>query len=93
METELLKLIGGGSAQLILVAGYIPLFWLVRTLWIERGEMSSKLLTMLQAQFTDQAVKKDLWDTQGKLVESQTRAIADLTRQVQILSDMQRSRS
>ena len=33
MDAETLKLLGNGGSQMILAIGYIPVLWLVRTLW------------------------------------------------------------
>jgi hypothetical protein len=87
METEMLKLIGGGGSQIILAAGYIPMFWLIKILWSDRADALAKLVEMLRLQFADQDGRKELWRTQGGIIEGQTRTISDLKTEVAGLRD------
>ena len=93
MDSELIKLIGGGGSQIILTAGYIPMAWLIRVLWSDRAALGDKILAILTQQFADAEKRKDLWDAQAKVIDGQTGAIKDLTREVQAArSDIQRIR-
>ncbi len=85
MDAETLKLLGNGGSQMILVFGYLPVLWLVRALWKERGELSDKFLAMLGQQFDDASRRKDLWDGQAKVIEGQTQATRDLKQEIQSL--------
>lgn len=87
MDAETIKLIGTGGAQIVLVAGYLPVFWLIRTLWKDRGTMQDKVLDMLAKQYDDASRRKDLWDAQGKLIDSQTRAIDALREKIENFMD------
>lgn len=86
----MLKLIGNGSSQIILAAGYLPMFWLIKILWTARDTLSEKFMAMLALQFSDADKRKDLWDAQAKIIDGQTTAIKDLTREVR--EGLQRTR-
>ena len=93
MDAETLKLLGNGGSQMILAIGYLPVLWLVRTLWIERTALQEKFLAMLGQQFDDAARRKELWDGQAKVIEGQTQATKDLKQEIQSLrTDIQRVR-
>lgn len=87
MDADTIKLIGTSGAQVILVAGYFPVFWLVRSLWKERAAAQDKILDMLSKQYDDASRRKDLWDSQGKLLDSQTRAIDALREKIENFMD------
>lgn len=85
MDTELLKLLGNGGSQLILAAGYYPVYVLIRALWDARESLQSKLVEMLAMKFADAANSKDLWSAQAKVIEDQTRTIAEQSRIISML--------
>lgn len=85
MDIETLKLLGSGSAQLVLAAGYIPMFILIKKLWSDRDSISEKLFAMLELQFADSTTRKELWNAQAKVIDGQTGAIKDLTREITAL--------
>jgi hypothetical protein len=91
MDPETLKLIGSGSAQVVLAAGYVPMFWMIKVLWSDRAALSDKLMAMLALQFADADKRRDLWDAQAKVIDGQTTVIKDMTREVAGLrTDIQR---
>lgn len=93
VDAETLKALGTGSAQFVLAAGYLPVFWLVKTLWTARDTLQDKILAMLDKQYADADGRKTLWDAQRQVIEGQSTAIKDLSREVMSLrADIQRGK-
>jgi len=92
MDAETLKLLGNGGSQMILAIGYLPVLWLVRTLWTERGAAQEKLATMLAQSYEASNTRKDLWTDLGKVVDGQSRQIEAQTREIsdqkRVIADM-----
>lgn len=80
MDPELLKLLGNGGSQVILAAGYYPAYVLIRALWTAREALQFKIIEMLALKFADAANAKDLWSAQSKVIEDQTRTIAEQSK-------------
>lgn len=91
MDLATLQALGTGSAQVVLAAGYLPVFWLVKTLWSARDALQDKIMAMLDKQYADADKRKELWDAQAKVIDGQTAAIKDLTREVSALRDRARA--
>ena len=87
MDSETLKALGTGSAQFVLAAGYLPVLWLVRALWLERSALVEKFMAMLAQQYADAAQRKELWEAQARVIEGQTRSITDMTREIATLRE------
>jgi hypothetical protein len=65
--------------------------WLVKTLWAERADAYAKLVEMLRLQYGDAAQRKQLWDDLSKVVDNQTREIADSKRVINdLVSELRR---
>lgn len=82
MESEMLKLIGNGGSQIILAAGYIPMFWVIKALWAKCDALGDKILSMLALQYADADKRKELWDAQTKVIDGQTTVIKDQVRTI-----------
>ena len=47
MDLETIKLLGSASAQLLLAAGYAPMFWLIIRLWKDRADLQKMLFELV----------------------------------------------